>query len=52
METSEKHSLARKYNPDGYFCKNTVQIKTAMGTFVKTQSKWTNTGNFPSLAYE
>ena len=33
----KKHSpnTARKYNHDGYFCKNTVQIKTAMGTFVK-----------------
>ena len=45
----KKHSpnTAKKYNHDGYFCKNTVQIKTAMGTFVKTRSKWTNTGEFP-----
>ena len=38
METCKKHgpNKARKYNHDGYFCKNTVQIKTAMDTFVKT----------------
>ena len=47
----KKHSpnTARKNNHDGYFCKNTVQIETAMGTFIKTLSKWTNTGEFPLM---
>ena len=40
----KKHgpNKARKYNHDGYFCKNPVQIITAMETCVKTRSKWSN----------
>ena len=38
----KKHgpNTARKFNHDGYSCKNTVLIVTAMGKTEKTRSKW------------
>ena len=42
----KKHgpNTARKFNHDGYSCKNTVLIVTAMGKTEKTRSKWATMG--------
>ena len=37
-------NTARKFNHDGYSCKNTVLIVTAMGKTEKTRCKWTTMG--------
>ena len=47
----KKHgpNTARKFNHDGYSCKNTVLIVTAMGKTEKTRSKWATMGGMSNM---
>ena len=42
-------NTARKFNHDGYSCKNTVLIVTTMGKTEKTRSKWATMGGMSNM---